>query len=78
MTHISNSLEILSLNPTAQDPDHGFTTATLQVDLGIRIIHAFSGSFLLTSDGVGRLHLWNAENPQMKVELRSSLAEQVR
>ena len=64
----------MSLNPTAQDSSRGFNAAILQAD--VRIIHAFSGSLFLTSDGAGRLHVWNINNPQIKVELRNS--EQVR
>lgn len=67
-------LEVMSLNPTAQDSSHGFNTAMLQIE--VRTIHAFSGSLFLTSDGIGRLHFWDIENPQMKIELRNS--EQVR
>ena len=61
----------MSLDPTAQDSSHGFNTAILQI-ADVRIIHAFSGSLFLTSDGAGRLHFWDIENPQMKVELRNS------
>ena len=64
----------MSLDLTAQDSGHGFNTAMLQID--VRIIHAFSGSLFLTSNGAGRLHFWDIENPQIKVELRNS--EQVR
>ena len=66
-------LEIMSLDLTAQDLGHGFNTAKLHTE--VRRIHAFSGSLLLTSDGTGRLHLWDVESPQRKVELRT--AEQV-
>jgi len=67
-------LEVMSLDPTAQDPRHGFNTVKLKME--VKKTHAFSGSLLLTSDGTGRLHLWDVRNPQSKVELRSS--EQVR
>lgn len=61
----------MSLDPTAQN---GFNTAMLQID--VKIIHAFSGSLFLTSDAAGRLHFWDIENPQIKIELQNS--EQVR
>ena len=64
----------MSLDLTAQDSRRGFNTAMLQID--VRIIHAFSGSLFLTSNGAGRLYFWDIENPQIKVELRNS--EQVR
>ena len=60
----------MSLNPTAQDSSRGFNAAILQAD--VRIIHAFSGSLFLTSDGAGRLQFWDIESPQIKVELRNS------
>jgi hypothetical protein len=64
----------MSLDPTARESSHGFNTAMLQID--VRIIHAFSGSLFLTSDGAGHLHFWDIENPQIKIELQNS--DQVR
>ena len=66
----------MSLDPTAQDSSHGFNTTTRILQTDVKTIHAFSGSLFLTSDGAGRLHVWNINNPQIKVELRNS--EQVR
>jgi hypothetical protein len=66
----------MSLDLSAQDSNQGFNTTTMQAE--VRTIHAFCGSLFLTSDGTGRLHFWDAENPQIKIELRNSLAEQVR
>jgi len=67
---LNPQLEIMSLDLTAQDLGHGFNTAKLHTE--VRRIHAFSGSLLLTSDGTGRLHLWDVESPQRKVELRTA------
>ena len=66
----------MSLDPTAQDSSHGFNTTTRILQTDVKTIHAFSGSLFLTSDGAGRLHVWNINNPQIKVEFRNS--EQVR
>lgn len=64
----------MSLDPTAQNADHGFSTVKLQIE--VRTVHAFSGSLLLASDGRGCLHLWDITTPQRTIELRNS--EQVR
>ena len=66
----------MSLDPTAQDSSHGFNTATRILQTDVKTIHAFSSSLFLTSNGTGRLHVWDIDNPQIKVELHNS--EQVR
>ncbi|TFK39745.1 hypothetical protein BDQ12DRAFT_681146 [Crucibulum laeve] len=66
----SSNVEIFDIDCTISDPTNAFVV-TSQFPEVVERIHLFSGSRLLTRDGIGRTHLWDVEYPEVKVEIKN-------